>query len=158
MWSHTCRSLPSSPNVAWRFLDSRILRWFSGRSMNGLIQTSTDVPIHMAHTVQRPRENTCGGMAALVLCRGNVYYQWTRGLLLVGSMTRQRVTLAHTNGKVGQLRVACSNWNFTVCCGCSDNIMDRIRGDLKMSSLRKHMKAYCLLFVHSWNRCFQDGL
>jgi hypothetical protein len=55
----------------------------------------------------------------------------------------------HTQfGNIKQLRVACSERNFTVYCGCSDNILHWLTGDLKMSSKSKHMNAYCLLSVH----------
>jgi hypothetical protein len=51
-----------------------------------------------------------------------------------------------------QLRVACSVCNFTVCCWCSNNIIDQITGDLKMSNVRKHMKACFMLFVYMWKK------
>jgi hypothetical protein len=34
-------------------------------------------------------------MVALVRCRGNVCYRWTRGIALVGSMACQRFTVLH---------------------------------------------------------------
>jgi hypothetical protein len=44
-------------------------------------------------------------------------------------------------------------------CGCCNNIIDRIAGDLAMSNVCKHIKASCLLFVHlSWNKCFLDDI
>jgi hypothetical protein len=43
-----------------------------------------------------------------------------------------------------QLRVACSECISTVFCGCFDNILDSITGDVKMSSVRKQGKT-----VHS---------
>jgi hypothetical protein len=79
---------------------------------------------------------------------------WTKGLLLVeNSMTHQGVTLLHTDWKHLQLRVACSECTFTVCCGCCDNVLHWIT--LNSS---EHLKAYCVLFVQwLWNKCFQDG-
>jgi hypothetical protein len=41
--------------------------------------------------VDRPRENSCGGMTALVRLGGMFTIRWTRELLFVGSMTRQRL-------------------------------------------------------------------
>jgi hypothetical protein len=48
--------------------------------------------------------------------------RWTRGLLLVGSMTHLRHIYRQTHIK--QLRVACSEYNFTVYSGHRDNILD----------------------------------
>jgi spore coat polysaccharide biosynthesis protein SpsF (cytidylyltransferase family) len=70
-------------------------------------------------------------------------------------MTHQTHNYTQTEN-IKQLRVACSECSFTVFCGCSDNILDRITGDLRMSSSRQHMKAYCLLVVRLWNKCLQN--
>jgi hypothetical protein len=110
-----------------------------------------------ACTVRR-RENPCGAIAALVRYGGMFTTRRTRRLLLVGSMTCKRLTLLHRLKRNKQLRVACSQCNFTVYCVCSDNIPDWITGDLKQSSVREHKKSCCLSRVQFlWNRCFQDG-
>jgi hypothetical protein len=49
------------------------------------------------------------GMAAVVRCRGNVCYQVTRGLLLVGSMTWQRLALLHTDWGI-------TEWSWSLFC------------------------------------------
>jgi hypothetical protein len=67
--------------------------------------------------------------------------RWTRGLLLVGGTTHHSYTQTEN---IKQLRVACSECTCTVFCGCCDNILDSITGDLKMSSVRKQGKT-----VHS---------
>jgi hypothetical protein len=58
---------------------------------------------------------------------------------------------------IKQLGVACSEHTCAVFCGCSDNTLGWLTGDTNMSSVRKHIKAYYLLFVHLLNKCFQDG-
>jgi hypothetical protein len=45
---------------------------------------------------------------------------------------------------IKQLRAACSECTCSVFCGCCDNILDSVAGDLKMSSVRKQGKT-----VHS---------
>jgi hypothetical protein len=105
----------------------------------------------------RPWENL-REMVALVRCR--------RDCLLPGALDgccwwetvwRTRALRYYTNENINLLRVACSECNFTVFSGRSEKTVDFITGDLKMLSVHKHLKAYCLLFVYLWNKCFQDG-
>jgi hypothetical protein len=81
-------------------------------------------------------------MTALVWCWGNVYYQVDYRASIDGKNdTSQTYTTTQTE-HIKQLRVVCSKCTFTVYCRCYDDILDRIAGDLNMSSVVKHMKDY----------------
>jgi hypothetical protein len=45
-----------------------------------------------------------------------------------------------------QLSVACSECTFSVFCRCFNSILRLVTGNLKLRSVHKHTKAYCLLF------------
>jgi hypothetical protein len=94
-------------------------------------------------------------MAALVPCRDYVYYQAEWRAAIGGKCDAPEGYTTTQTENTKQLPVACSECTFTVYCRCSDNILDRSKGGLETSSV--HMKACCLLFVHLWNKCFQNG-
>jgi hypothetical protein len=101
--------------------------------------------LKLRSTVHQPRENPCGkGGAVMVRYMGNVYYQ-VEWRAVIGSKYDENYYTQTENVK--QVRVACSECTCTVFCGCCDNILDWTIGDLKMLSVRKHMKTYCVMFV-----------
>jgi hypothetical protein len=54
---------------------------------------------------------------------------------------------------IKQLRAACSKCTFTVFCGCCDNILDRITGDLKRPSVHESLlSVVCSLAEHILSR------
>jgi hypothetical protein len=67
----------------------------------------------------------------------------------MGGMFTTRKLQYYTDWKHQAVRVSCSECTFTVYCGCSDNILYWITGDLNMYSVRKYMQVYCLLLVTS---------
>jgi hypothetical protein len=77
-----------------------------------------------APTVHRPRENSCVGW--MLWCGVGVMFstRWTRRLLLVGIMPRQRLSLYTQTENVKQLRATCSECTLTVYCGCCDDTLD----------------------------------
>jgi hypothetical protein len=50
--------------------------------------------------------------------------RWTRGLLLVGSMKRQRLNSYTQTENIKQLSIGCSECTFAVFCRCCDNILN----------------------------------
>jgi hypothetical protein len=80
-------------------------------------------------------------MAALVRRKGNVCYQVDRSDVTGGKHHPPGLHYCIQTENTEQLRVAGSECTCTLFCGCCDNILPWITCYLKMSSVRKHMKA-----------------
>lgn len=73
-------------------------------------------------------------MAAMVLFRGDVYYQMGYRAAFCGQYdTSENYTTKQTEN-INLLSAACSECNFTVYCGWSDSIEGYVIRDLKISS------------------------
>jgi hypothetical protein len=103
-------------------------------------------------TVRRQGENPCG----MDGCSGAVQREYLLPGGLEGCYWRElwRARELHyyiQTENIKPLRVACSKCIHLYC-------FVSVMMCFNMSSMCKHMKAYCLLFIHLLrNKCFQDG-
>jgi hypothetical protein len=112
--------------------------------------TSSSVFGSMQGIVHRPRETPCGLEGWLLwCCTGECSLPGGLEGCLWWEALCSRELDCYTQAKnMEQLRDGCSECIFTVYCGCCDNILEWITCDLKMLSVRKHMIACTMLFVH----------
>jgi hypothetical protein len=138
-FSFTC--LTHSANQVEHFL-----RLQNDRCMAGAISNSFSSAVSRDHTRYSPhftRKSLRGGVGSGVVRGECVLVGWLKGYYWWKTVWRIRELHCYIQTEnIKQLRVACSEFTFTVYCVWYGNVLHWIT--LNSS---EHMKAYCLLFV-----------